>query len=297
MGNQWADKYADLGAQLIPPTSEQVQQTERMHSLARYTQLRLAQSDLIQSEHRKGNPRAIPPESDKPPPIPQPNALHHLARLHDLGHSLVTTSNRRGSLVRCILCSNSCPRRRLANWTTRCLSSAPHSAAAYRHRRASRPRHDQDEPSPFSLPSITSPMPVDSLPQRLVDAQLELMLAPPSPQMLAGLDSPSGPSSSDSGLSLDSYPNLTPQLPGLPPRLIEAQVDLMLELPSPHMFAGDDSRSSDSSTEPCPSPLLAPPSPTAAIAARHHRSRSPVTRAPGTFTVPHSIIPLSPPPE
>ena len=134
-------------------------------------------------------------------------------------------------------------------------------------------------------------MPIDSLPQRLVDAQVELVLAPLSPQMFAGLESPSSTCSSDSGLSLTSRPNTDPtlQMLGLPHRLIEAQMELTLEPPTPQMFAGDDSPSSGSSTEPClssrhSSPHL-PPSPTVATVLRHHRSRSPVLRA-DTATVP-----------
>ena len=51
IGNQWADKYADLGALLNQPTPEQVHCTEQMHSVARYVQLRLAECDLVQFEH------------------------------------------------------------------------------------------------------------------------------------------------------------------------------------------------------------------------------------------------------
>ena len=48
LGNQWADKYADLGAMLISPTPTQLQETEQKHTLARYVQLRLAECDHLQ---------------------------------------------------------------------------------------------------------------------------------------------------------------------------------------------------------------------------------------------------------
>ena len=88
IGNHWADKYADLGAELTTPTPQQVQATEQKHAQARYVQLRLAECDPIQFEHRRGNPRARPPESDRPPPVPRPTAAQHLTRLRGLGHLL-----------------------------------------------------------------------------------------------------------------------------------------------------------------------------------------------------------------
>ena len=73
IGNQWADKYADLGAAFSSPASEDIQVTQDKHTQAKYVQLRLAECDLVQFEHRTSNPRAIPPEADKPPPVPPPH--------------------------------------------------------------------------------------------------------------------------------------------------------------------------------------------------------------------------------
>ena len=144
---------------------------------------------------------------------------------------------------------------------------------AYAHRRAQRPRRMQDDTSPVSLPSISSPPRHGSIPPRLIEVQMEMLLTPP--QEPTSSSTHASPRSSDSGLSLALSEALGQPHPGadFPQRLIEAQMELTMEPPSPQMFAAQDS-SEGSATDSCPPPQIPSslnrhPSPTSASAARN----------------------------
>ena len=81
VGNHWADKYAEWGSELIQPEAEQVRTTTHIYAQARYIQPRLAECNLVQYAQMSSCTKAIPPQSDKPPPVRKPTAQQHMARL------------------------------------------------------------------------------------------------------------------------------------------------------------------------------------------------------------------------
>ena len=84
VGNEWADKFAEMGASLSPVKEEEIAQTNAVYRDARYVQVRLAQASALLTTGARGTrSRAIPPPA--PPAQSRKRTLDHLDRRSNEG--------------------------------------------------------------------------------------------------------------------------------------------------------------------------------------------------------------------
>jgi hypothetical protein len=72
IGNEHADRFAELGAALTLPEKEQIDDTMRIYRWARYIQLRLASATHLQLTRATARPRATPPAAVLRPRVKKP---------------------------------------------------------------------------------------------------------------------------------------------------------------------------------------------------------------------------------
>ena len=135
IGNDHADRLAELGAAMTIPTQDQIDRTMEAYKWARYAQLRLASATLLQLNNSPGRPRAVPPVAVRKPKKVVPTVNQHITRLAMAGHDIILAHSGKCTRARCRLCGNSCSARLARyhyskNGTPGAAAAAPDSQAS-----------------------------------------------------------------------------------------------------------------------------------------------------------------------